>query len=879
MKKILSVMMAVLLFATTAMAQGTATNVSVKKESLTKFDSRQKQNKKNYVQSLRKAPISSVKKNVAKSTNARLVLKNKNVRNNEQKQVRNMFAKQLAPVAPKTVYSVEATSFSSEYYVEDNDWYCVLDGEDYFFAFDIVADEIEEGVTYTLADMLVDYSKGGDYNAQAYIYYTSAEFTYSISTSTGRAHIEATVVSDEGDTYNITYDQPEPQTISVVCTAFAGQYYAADNDWYCGLADADGNEFDFDIVLPAGTTTLVPGTYTLADMLEDYCSATYQGTELTYTTATFTYSVNSSDNTGHVVASVLASDGNTYNLTYDATPLPVDFDSVYVDMTEVVLSDYTAANNMFQIIGNNDEYKCSLVLSGSQIAGNYTMDDVYGYGQYSILLYNDEQIEFGDAEIVITNGAAAGDYNCLAKLYAYDGNCYVVTMNYVQPVVNDSVTIVATNLTFDDSYLNLLGLAWIDASNEDYSLSFTVDGGDGVYQNPEVVLTDLASGEEISIYSGEIVVTNNVKNLTGWLLGYNNVKYILDLSFVMPESTRTETIVIPDGELYDYTSDMGVVQILGYNAAEDRYASVTFYTDQIAGSYNGNLAYANYCGVYEVAGEQALAQYSFLDMNVVVTYDEATETATLNGTMLCQNVSDPTDVPLFTLQITAPKAIIGLEYDAEDEDYNETFTNNDVQVDDSYFAQYGEVDLMAQNANGAVTYMVFVLDELDQNIIVPAGVYDISSDYLPGTVVASEGVVNNSVYPSYAGYVDGQYISTPLWFFEAGTVTVANVNNNIAVTVDATNSYGRSINITIGAGAGINDVNAANVALYPNPATDKLNVVADGVKTIEIIDATGRVVMTRYQAGSIDVSALANGIYMVRTMTNEGVSVQKIVKK
>lgn len=84
--------------------------------------------------------------------------------------------------------------------------------------------------------------------------------------------------------------------------------------------------------------------------------------------------------------------------------------------------------------------------------------------------------------------------------------------------------------------------------------------------------------------------------------------------------------------------------------------------------------------------------------------------------------------------------------------------------------------------------------------------------------------------------------------------------------------------ITLTSGVGINGIDN-NVAIYPNPATDKLNVVAEGVKNIEIIDATGRVVLNTKNAGSIDISNLSNGIYMVRTITNEGVSMQKIIKK
>ena len=77
---------------------------------------------------------------------------------------------------------------------------------------------------------------------------------------------------------------------------------------------------------------------------------------------------------------------------------------------------------------------------------------------------------------------------------------------------------------------------------------------------------------------------------------------------------------------------------------------------------------------------------------------------------------------------------------------------------------------------------------------------------------------------------------------------------------------------------GIDGVNEANVAIYPNPATSVLRVEGEGIEQVEIIDVNGRVVMNT-KAGRINVSSLADGIYMVRVVTADGVSTQKIVKK
>jgi len=78
---------------------------------------------------------------------------------------------------------------------------------------------------------------------------------------------------------------------------------------------------------------------------------------------------------------------------------------------------------------------------------------------------------------------------------------------------------------------------------------------------------------------------------------------------------------------------------------------------------------------------------------------------------------------------------------------------------------------------------------------------------------------------------------------------------------------------------GINDVNAMNVRLYPNPTTGNLYIDVEGLQKVEVIDAVGRVILTQTNGNSIDMSNLANGIYSVRVMANGKTTVKKVVKK
>ena len=48
---------------------------------------------------------------------------------------------------------------------------------------------------------------------------------------------------------------------------------------------------------------------------------------------------------------------------------------------------------------------------------------------------------------------------------------------------------------------------------------------------------------------------------------------------------------------------------------------------------------------------------------------------------------------------------------------------------------------------------------------------------------------------------------------------------------------------------------------------------------VEMFDVNGRNVLTTLQAGQIDLSSLANGVYVVRVTAAEGICTEKIVKK
>ena len=87
------------------------------------------------------------------------------------------------------------------------------------------------------------------------------------------------------------------------------------------------------------------------------------------------------------------------------------------------------------------------------------------------------------------------------------------------------------------------------------------------------------------------------------------------------------------------------------------------------------------------------------------------------------------------------------------------------------------------------------------------------------------------------------------------------------------------LQVIAGQHAGISNVSDANVELYPNPVANVLNIQAEGVQEVSVIDVNGRTIMTEKNVNTINMSNLANGVYFVRVITTDGVSTQKITKK
>lgn len=140
----------------------------------------------------------------------------------------------------------------------------------------------------------------------------------------------------------------------------------------------------------------------------------------------------------------------------------------------------------------------------------------------------------------------------------------------------------------------------------------------------------------------------------------------------------------------------------------------------------------------------------------------------------------------------------------------------------------------------------------------------------PIDVTSNDGTNAENAFPELAKYVDRDLHMYVQWDNEPGCrldeLTDPITDNFIVykkINLDGSNS--------------IDNINTIDVSVYPNPATDIVNIVADNINSIEVYNVIGaRIMLINNNFNNINVSALSSGSYVFKITTNEGVVVKKI---
>ena len=162
--------------------------------------------------------------------------------------------------------------------------------------------------------------------------------------------------------------------------------------------------------------------------------------------------------------------------------------------------------------------------------------------------------------------------------------------------------------------------------------------------------------------------------------------------------------------------------------------------------------------------------------------------------------------------------------------------------------------------------------------IAPAGLFDYEEHY--------------SVYVSTTGCSVSDFTDCLLsetfdgeeWYYERSIDISQYAGHTVYIAFRHHDCYDQmalsiyDVTVTATEGSSENTSHAA-VNLYPNPTNGIVNVEGDGILGVEVVDITGRTIMSQQSAGCVDLSQLPDGVYAIRVRTEKGVSLQKVTKR
>ena len=169
---------------------------------------------------------------------------------------------------------------------------------------------------------------------------------------------------------------------------------------------------------------------------------------------------------------------------------------------------------------------------------------------------------------------------------------------------------------------------------------------------------------------------------------------------------------------------------------------------------------------------------------------------------------------------------------------------------------------------------------------------EIHSTYFEATGAANVFDISGFVYFDYgtdSNYLNQMSAITSLSGFTLTPVqtTISGLTCNtlyyyrIHVNNSMSDTTGNIVSFTTSQATGLNETSpSVNLATYPNPAQDVLNITvkSPGITYCEIHNIAGQKVIDATITngiGIVDVSTLKNGIYLILTQNESGISAQK----
>ena len=743
--------------------------------------------------------------------------------------------KQRAAAATAATDTVEiaATTWEWEYYESDNDWYTRL--TDATKTYEIYLDYVSttQAGTFTEDDCLMDYTGLYIYDeegSRTLVGFTEVDIV--VTDDENGLALNAALLSTDNVLYVVSaFIAPLPEPKATVELAYANatledgtrssgtfQFWGDENGVYTSLLFASDQ---------------VEGEYNKFDMYVDYANYIMFVDDADTTFVDFldlNAVVTKEGKTYNLVADALGSDTIMYHITMSYTK-PDPTDTIDIVATNMVVDEFEFWGMVFCTVqASNDEYTVTLDMANGLPMGELTSEDFNVEWSSVYRIADEEEIVFEEI-ISATVSEVEGKPAVKAQVVGVDNIVYNLDLSYVVPEPTDTV-----NVVFDDvveaQYYGESADYYIVNENENYIVvldifeergnlmgEYTAEDFDMYYTQLGVI--EAGDTTAVEIADAKAVVTpveEGIVLIEAELIGMNAVLYKVstkaDVSnkglqydategFLMDEYTTEDLYTISDESANGYimldveSADgndlMGLVFWVD-GADENTIIPTGTYPIDASGEAGTVMASTGYgangftYSLYVTLDEEGyiVEPCWFMVGGEVVVSEE-------NGILsITVDAVNSNNLPIYITCEYDLSTKQGLQYDMTEGSVERTYSNADVvEINTEYVAQYGELYLDITAADGSdMISLAFFVEATDDEITIPAGVYPINDSGEYGTVYASPGVMDGSIYPSFYGVLSPNGgISVPCYFMVGGQVVVENVNGALKLTIDALNSY------------------------------------------------------------------------------------------
>lgn len=695
----------------------------------------------------------------------------------------------------------------------------------------------KENFIYDLTHLLTPFSYGS-------IMFSEMSMTLTheaVNANLERYILEATLVSEDGDTYQV-----HAKHENIVAKGKVDVYIEDAILTQEGMTfTVEGKNADLDLKLVVNNSDVI-GAYGKNMILWENSKIAYKGTSLSPLSFKAIVNLASHTETGALAyvteINMMATDTVDYHFII-AAPLPAPTDTIELTAIDLEVDDSNAL-----WVGAIDFYATTTEFS---IRGGWRAEYAEE-GTYEAAIFLDDAqmntITSLNAQVTVT---LADDNNWAIEgtMLGNDNKIYNLHLSYNVPEQTDTVLVSFANSAQAKYYPHLGDDIQIFNENDQYSASINVSdvelGGefDEEYIIDFYTYLEANDGTPITvaeIKDGKLYQVGDTTKMEADFVTFEGVLYQVRLWYVAPTPTQTVKLDIKDAEMivdYDYNQAYNLV---GYTEDKQTAFVVTVYAtskDDIAGTFvNDGLfgkfgegqydfdASNSYVGKYNAATE-SYDLYYIQKGQFTVTLDEE-DNVTLTASVVCE------DAIQYDVTLTSKYEEPHIEFDSEEGPIDRVYGANAEVIINDYSADYGLISVqIIDSVVGDITALCFVYMESDAETIIPEGTHEINSTWFDGTVLASTGMEwDGSVVPSYyARYADG-WVAEPFYFFQTGTVEVTkNADGKLGFEINALNSCNIPVHIVYDATASsVENIDVNVVGVKKQIHDGQLVIIRDG---------------------------------------------------